>query len=281
MLNVLERYPLGELRPDSSAYWHLLTETMRRAFADRAQYLGDPEANPGMGAVVKRLTSHTHAAELAQTLRRDQASVSDSSRFNEAYESPHTTHYSVIDAAGNSVVVTYTIEDSYGCKRVIPGLGFLLNNEMGDFNPQPGRTDASGLIGTEPNVVRPGRRMLSSMSPTILVRDGKPWLLIGSPGGRTIINTVLEVILNVVDFHKDLAEAIAAGRGHHQWLPDELVVEPGTLSPAVRRELEQMGHRVRVGSTQGRAMGIQIDPMTGIRTGVADRRDPDGQALGY
>ena len=281
MLNVLESFDLKALGHDSPAYIHLLAETMRRAFADRARFLGDPDVNPGMPSRIKRLTSKPYAAQLAHGIRPDAVSMSDASKLSEIYESPHTTHYSVIDAAGNSVVVTYTLEESYGSRLVADGLGFLLNNEMGDFNPQPGRTDSTGLIGTSPNLIRPGHRMLSSMSPTILLRDGRPWLLIGSPGGRTIINTVLQVILNSVDFQQNLSEAIGAGRIHHQWLPDELVVEPGVLTAETRLGLERLGHRVRVGETQGRAMGIAVEPVTGKRTGVADPRDPDGAAAGY
>ncbi len=284
MLNILERHDLSALGHNSAPYLHLLTETMRRAFADRARFLGDPEANPSLSATVARLTSKEHAARLDRTIRPDAAAVSDPIRLNEAYESPETTHYSVIDAAGNAVVVTYTLENSYGARVVPDGLGFLLNNEMGDFNPQPGRTDATGLIGTSPNLIRPGRRMLSSMSPTIVRRDGQPVLLVGSPGGRTIINTVLQVILNTVDFRMDLSTAVAAPRLHHQWLPDELVLESLTAGQPVpwpRVELERLGHRVRLGGAQGRVMAIQRLPGQEGYLGAADPRDPDAAAAGY
>jgi len=255
---------------------------LRRAFADRARYLGDPDLNPEMP--VARLISKEYARELARTIQLERASVSELPRFNDVAESQETTHYSVIDAEGNAVVVTYTLEDGYGSKIVAPSTGFLLNNEMGDFNPQPGRTDEKGLIGTPPNLVAPGKRMLSSMAPTIVVRDGKPFLLIGSPGGRTILNTVLEVIVNVADFQMDIAEAIAAPRIHHQWLPDVLYIEKFGASPDTVRLLESYGHKVKLNDSSrslGRAMGILVDPKTGLRLGAADPRAADGAALGY
>ena len=222
MLNILEGYNLKEIGHNSALYLHLLTEAMRRAYADRAQHIGDPAFNPDMP--VEKLISKEHAAKLREGISMFMASESDSSRFNEMpYESEETTHFSVVDAEGNSVSLTYTLEYSYGSRMVVDGAGFLLNNEMGDFNPIPGRTDSRGMIGTPPNLVEPGKRMLSSMTPTIVAKDGKPVLLIGSPGGRTIINTVLQVILNVVDHGMDVAQAVEAGRIHHQWLPDRTI----------------------------------------------------------
>jgi gamma-glutamyltranspeptidase/glutathione hydrolase len=282
MLNILEGYNLRAQQFGSAAHLHLLAEAMRRAFADRARYVGDPDFNPDMP--VSRLISKEYAAELRRTIDPERASASDPARFNDAGESNETTHYSVVDAEGNAVVVTYTLEDGYGSKIVSEGNGFLLNNEMGDFNPQPGRTDETGMIGTAPNLVAPGKRMLSSMTPTIVVKDGKPLLLIGSPGGRTIINTVLQVVVNVLDFEMDVAEAIAAPRIHHQWLPDRIAMEKFGYSPETVRQLEAMGHKVRVSNSsrsQGRAMGIWIDPKTGLRMGAADPRSPDGSAAGY
>ncbi len=287
MLNLLESRDVRSMGHNSGPYLHLIAEVMRRAFADRARFLGDPEANPDMDATTRRLTSKAHAARLARTIDPDQASPSDSVRIQQAYESPETTHYSVIDADGNAVVVTYTLEDSYGARVVAEGLGFLLNNEMGDFNPQPGRTDATGLIGTPPNRVRPGRRMLSSMTPTILRRAGKPVLLLGSPGGRTIINTVLQVVLNRVDFDFDPLAAVAAPRIHQQWLPDEIVLEVsgGSAStPWPQEALRKRGHHVREGGPQGRVMLIQVEDSpaaNGRYLGVSDPRDPDGAAAGY
>ncbi|QXD16359.1 gamma-glutamyltransferase [Rhodocaloribacter litoris] len=282
MLNILEGFDLKAIGHNSALYLHLLTEAMRRAYADRALYLGDPDFNPDMP--VDRLTSKDYARALRQTIDLFRASESDSARFNAAYlipESEETTHFSVVDAAGNAVSLTYTLEHSYGARIVVEGAGFLLNNEMGDFNPIPGRTTTTGLIGTPPNRVAPEKRMLSSMTPTIVAKDGRPVLVIGSPGGRTIINTVLQVVLNVLDHGMNIGEAVEAPRIHHQWLPDETSFERWGLSPDTRRLYEMMGHRVRVRYYQGRAHGIYVDPATGIRYGAADTRAPSGRAVGY
>jgi gamma-glutamyltranspeptidase/glutathione hydrolase len=282
MLNILEGFDLAAQGHGSALHLHLLAEAMRRAFADRARWLGDPDFNPDLP--VERLTSKEYARALRRSISLNRASPSDPVKFNDAYESAETTHYSVLDAEGNAVVVTYTLEAAYGSKIVAPGTGFLLNNEMGDFNPQPGRTDETGIIGTPPNLIAPGKRMLSSMTPTIVVRDGRPLLLVGSPGGRTIINTVLQVVVNVIDFQMDVAEALAAPRIHHQWLPNVLRVERFGAAPEVVHLLQMMGHDVRLSPSsrsQGRAMAIFVDPKTGLRLGAADPRDDDSAAIGY
>lgn len=282
MLNILEGFNLREYGHSSAQHLHLLAETMRRAFADRARHLGDPDFNPDMP--MARLISKPYAEQLRRSISLNQASPSDPAVFSEAYESTETTHYSVVDPDGNAVVVTYTLEDSYGSKIVAEGTGFLLNNEMGDFNPWPDHTDSTGMIGTAPNLVKPGKRMLSSMTPTIVAKNGKPYVLVGSPGGRTIINTVLQVVVNVVDFDMDIAEAIAAPRIHHQWLPNVLRLEKFGTTKDSQRLLEMMGHRVRVSNysrAHGSAMGIMIDPETGLRLGSADPRAPDGAAMGF
>ena len=218
MLNILEGYNLEKIGHNSALYLHLLTEAMRRAYADRAWHIGDPNFNPDMP--IERLTSKAYAEQLRSSIDMYFASESDSSRFSAPfYESEETTHFSVVDKDGNAVSLTYTLEYSYGSRMVVDGAGFLLNNEMGDFNPIPGRTTSTGLIGSPPNLVAPQKRMLSSMTPTIVAKDGKPVLIIGTPGGRTIINTVLQVVLNVIDHGMSVAEAIEAGRIHHQWLP--------------------------------------------------------------
>jgi gamma-glutamyltranspeptidase / glutathione hydrolase len=278
MLNVLEGYDLRESGALSARTIHLVTEAMRRAFADRARYLGDPDFNPSMP--IERLISKDYAAELRRTIRLDRASASSPASFEWPAESDETTHLSVVDAERNAVSLTYTLEAGYGSRIVVPGAGFLLNNEMGDFNAGPGLTDASGLIGTEPNLAQPRKRMLSSMTPTILVKDGRPFLVIGSPGGRTIINTVLETILNVVDFGMNVQEAIDAPRFHHQWLPDEIRYERIGFSPDSLRALQAMGHAVRDVSLQGVAQGIVVDPGSGLLEGGFDRRSPDSGAAG-
>jgi gamma-glutamyltranspeptidase/glutathione hydrolase len=280
MLNILEAYDLAVSGHNTVPTLHLMTETMRRAYADRARYLGDPDFNPDLP--VDRLISKDHAAGLRATIDPGAASTSDSTGFGEVYlriESEETTHVSVIDAAGHAVSLTYTLEESYGSSIVVPGAGFLLNNEMGDFNPIPGHTGPDGKIGTEPNLIAPEKRMLSSMSPTIVARDGEPVLVVGSPGGRTIINTVLQVILDVVDHDMTLREAVDAPRIHHQWLPDAVYFEGTGFPPALRREFAALGHEVRFRKPQGNVMGIHIDPATGTVEGVADSRSFDGAAV--
>lgn len=282
MLNILEGYTLAEIGHNSALYLHLVTEAMRRAFADRAEFIGDPAFNSQMP--LDRLTSKAYGKDLMHTIDWYQASPSDSSKFNAsllAYESEETTHFSIVDAAGNAVSMTYTLEYSYGSRLVVDGAGFLLNNEMGDFNPVPGLTNRNGLIGTAPNLVAPGKRMLSSMAPTIVAKEGKPVLVIGSPGGRTIINTVLQVVLNVLDHGMDIGQAIEAPRIHHQWLPDVTSMERWGFSADTRRMYEMMGHRISVRGEQGQAMGIYIDPKTGMIYGAADSRSFDGRAVGY
>ncbi|MDZ7361553.1 MAG: gamma-glutamyltransferase [candidate division KSB1 bacterium] len=282
MLNILEGFNLHEYGHNSAQHIHLMAEAMRRAFADRARYLGDPDFNPDLP--MAKLISKSYAEQLRRSISLNRVSPSDADMMSEAYESTETTHYSVVDPAGNAVVVTYTLEESYGAKIVAEGTGFLLNNEMGDFNPWPGRTDSTGMIGTAPNLIRPGKRMLSSMTPTIVAKNGKPYLLIGSPGGRTIINTVLQVIVNVIDFGMDIADAVTAPRIHHQWLPNVLRIEKYGTTKDTQRLLEMMGHRVQFTSStrgQGSAMGIMIDPQTGLRLGAADPRAPDGAAVGF
>jgi gamma-glutamyltranspeptidase/glutathione hydrolase len=276
MLNVLEGYDLKAAGFGSAAYVHWITEAMRRAFADRARYLGDPDA--GKPLPVERLISKDYAASLRRGIEKRRASKSSPSTFEWPKESAETTHLSVIDKDRNAVSLTYTLEDSYGSKILVPGAGFLLNNEMGDFNAGPGLTNTEGLIGTEPNLAAPGKRMLSSMTPTILAKNGKVALAIGSPGGRTIINTVLLVILGFVDFGRNIQEAIDAPRFHHQWLPDQIRYERYGLSPDTLAILRTRGHALHEVGVQGVAEGIAFDPASGLLEGGSDRRAPDGGA---
>ena len=279
MLNILEGFNLADIGHNSADYLHLLTEAMRRAFADRAEHLGDPDFNESLP--VKRLTSKAHAAALRASIDMDRASVSDPEGFAGVYESEDTTHFSVVDGHGNMVSLTYTLEYSYGSGIVVEGGGYLLNNEMGDFNPIPGRTDESGLIGTPPNLIAPGKRMLSSMTPAIVARDGRPLFAAGSPGGRTIINTTLQVILNVIDHGFNIAEAVEAGRIHHQWLPDVTAVERNTLSPDTLRLYKAKGHRIQVHRSQGSAMVVYHDRDRSLFLGASDSRQGDSAAVGY
>ncbi len=278
MLNMLEGYDLSSMQHDGAPYIHTLTEVMRRAFRDRAEYLADVDF---VDVPVHRLTSKEHAERVAADILPERASVSTPADLDLRYESPETTHFSVVDKDGMAVSVTYTLEQGYGVGIVVPGAGFLLNNEMGDFNAGPGLTNERGLIGTPPNLARPQQRMLSSMSPSIVAKDGELVAVVGSPGGRTIINTVLEVILNVVDFGMNIQEAVNAPRIHHQWLPDVTRIEEGGADPATVAALEAMGHAVTVGGHQGMAHCIMIDPATGERLGAADPRNPDSGARGY
>jgi gamma-glutamyltranspeptidase/glutathione hydrolase len=281
VLNILEGYDLPGMGFGSAAYLHHLTEAMRRAFAERAQYLGDPGFNEGMP--VLRLVSKEHAAVLRRTIHPRRASVSTPSSFEWPEVGAETTQVSVVDAERNAVSLTYTLEDGYGSKIVVPGAGFLLNNEMGDFNAGPGLTDASGLIGTEPNLAAPGKRPLSNMTPTILVDETGPWLVLGSPGARRIPNVVAQTIINMVDFRMNVQEAIDAPRVHHEWLPDLLRYERIGFSPDTLDILREWGHQVEAVDSETYTMGV-VQAVAirgdGLLEGGSDRRRPDGAAIG-
>ena len=275
MLNILEGFDMAALGHNSPAYVHHLTEAMRIAYRDRAQHLADTDFAE---VPLDRLTSKTYADEMRTTISSDKAGHSEPSQLVMAEESTETTHYSVVDGDGMAVSVTYTLENGYGSKVTVPGAGFLLNNEMGDFNGKPGLTNERGLIGTEANLARPEQRMLSSMSPSVLSRDGELVAVIGTPGGRTIINTVLQLVLNLVDHGMTIEDAVAASRIHHQWLPNSVRVEDGGISDEDVAALEAMGHVVQVRGGQGRASSIGVDPQTGEFIGAPDPRSPDGGA---
>jgi gamma-glutamyltranspeptidase/glutathione hydrolase len=255
-LNVLEGYDLKAAGAGSPQATHLTAEALRRAFADRAQFLGDPGFNPEIP--LTRLLSKAYAAELRTTISLKHASVSSSDSFTWPKDRPDTTHLSVIDRRGHAVSLTYTLEDSYGLKRIVPGAGFLLNNELGDFNAAPGMTDHQGHIGTAPNLAQQGKRPLSSMCPVILVKAGAVFMVSGSPGGRTIPSTVLNTVLGVVDFGLDAQEAVNAPRIHHQWLPDQILAEaslpPATMEDALK-ESRQQGCAQVILVENGRAEG--------------------------
>lgn len=279
MLNILEGYDLSAMGHNSSAYLHVLTESMRRAYADRAEHLGDPDFNEGMP--LERLMDKDYAAKLRSTIDMAEADVSDPTKFAEPYESEETTHFSVVDSEGNMVSMTYTLEYGYGSAMVVAGGGYLLNNEMGDFNAMPGVTNARGAIGTAPNLVAPEKRMLSSMTPTIVAKDGKPFFTAGSPGGKTIINTTMQLILNVIDHDMNIAESVEAGRIHHQWLPDVTSIEERAVSADSLRLYEALGHPVRVRGAQGAAMAVYHDREAGLFLGASDSRRGDGAAVGW
>ena len=279
MLNIMEQADLDAIPFNSTAYVHLVAETMRRAFADRAQFLGDPDFNLEMP--LDKLTSKEFAKMRYENIDFKKASVSDSLKFGQIYDGKSTTHLSTIDKEGNAVSLTYTIEQSYGSGLGSTKLGFIFNNEMGDFNPQPGYTDSGWLIGTDPNIIQPEKRMLSSMSPTIVTKNGELYLIIGSPGGRTIINTVFQTILNVIAYDMPIKKAIEAMKIHHQWFPDQLTFENDLMSPDTQKALEQMGHTLKGTENLGRLMGILIPTNGDVYIGASDSSSPDGGAVGY
>ncbi len=278
ILNVLEGYDLKANGYGSAKNIHLAAEAMRRAFADRARYLADPDFEKDIP--LPMLISKDYAARQRKSINPDRASKSSPSSFEFTTESMETTHLSIVDAKRNAVAMTYTLEAGYGSKIVVPGAGFLLNNEMGDFNAGPGLTDDRGLIGTTPNLARPGKRMLSSMAPTIIAKDGQLFMVTGTPGGRTIINTVLTTILNVIDYGMNAQEAVDAGRMHHQWLPDRLNLERFGFSADTIATLRAMGHTVNEGGGQGAAQVIVFNQKDNMLEGGVDRRPADGGAAG-
>ena len=277
MLNILEGYPIGFLGHNGADTVHLMAEAMKRAYADRAKHLGDPDFWP---VPVAGLTSKGYAAALRRTIDRHRARPSAEIAAGDpvAAESNQTTHFSVIDKAGNAVANTYTLNFGYGTGIVAAGTGILLNNEMDDFSAKPGSANAYGLIGGEANAIEPGKRPLSSMTPTIVLRDGKAYLATGSPGGSRIITTTLQVIMNVIDHGMNIAAAGAASRMHHQWRPDELRLETG-FSPDTLRLLAAKGHKITVKGPIGATQSVM---RAGNRLlGASDPRRPAALTLGY
>ncbi|MGM0580721.1 MAG: gamma-glutamyltransferase [Bacteroidota bacterium] len=260
-------------------YYHTLAEIMRKAFKDRAQYLGDLDYNEI--PELERLLSKNYARELLQEIDSEQAAESDSTDVQLFSEGQETTHLSVMDESGMAVSMTTTLEQGYGVKMHSPELGFLLNNEMGDFNAVAGKTTESGQIGTPANTIEPGKRMLSSMSPFLVLKDDQPFLVIGSPGGRTIINTVFQTILATIKYDYPMAQAIEAPKIHHQWLPDQIVYEKYKMAPETLKSLEEMGHKLQIRSFLGRLMGIKYNTETGFMEGAADSGSPDGGVAAY
>ncbi len=277
ILNVLENFPLAELGAGAGETLHLMAEAMKPAYADRSLHLGDPDH---WRVPVRGLTSKTYAKALAGGI--DRARARPAAELGpgrpQGYESAETTHFSVMDGAGNVVSNTYTLNFGYGTGIVAAGTGILLNNEMDDFSAKPGVANAYGLIGGAANAVGAGKRPLSSMTPTILFRDGKPWLATGSPGGSRIITTTLQIVLNTIDHGMNIAAATAQPRIHHQWLPDELRIEVG-VGPDTVRLLEAKGHRVVVKRAMGSTQSIMATA-EGFE-GASDPRRPGALTLGY
>jgi gamma-glutamyltranspeptidase / glutathione hydrolase len=281
MLNILEGFDLRHMGASSSERYHAQTEAMRRAFADRAEYMGDSDF---VDVPVAGLIDKSYAERLRKGISLSRASTSAEVKAGRpaGAESEETTHFTVVDAEGNCVSNTYTLNDSYGSKVVIKGTGILMNDEMDDFAAKPGTPNMFGLIQGERNAVAPRKRPLSAMTPTfVLRRDGALWFAVGSPGGPTIINTVLQVIVNVVDFDMNIQQAVDAPRIHHQWLPDEIAYEPFGMSADTFRALESRGHRLTEKPRyMGDAQGIMIEEKTGIRLGASDPRNY-GEPVGY
>lgn len=280
MLNMLEPMDLKSLGWHSSKYVHTVVEVMRRAFADRAQFLGDTDF---VKVPVNGLISRGYAEQRAKSIDPARATNSRELATGDPapYESSETTHFTIVDDEGNVVTNTYTLNDGYGSGVTVRGTGILLNNEMDDFTSKPGVPNDYQLIQSEANAIQARKRPLSSMTPTIVLKDNRVLLAIGTPGGPTIINTVLQVVLNVIDFDMDVQEAISAPRFHHQWLPDEIYWEPYEFNQDTRAALEAMGHQFREKPTAlGDAQGIEIDPKDGTRMGAADPR-LGGAPAGY
>jgi gamma-glutamyltranspeptidase/glutathione hydrolase len=280
MLNMLEPSDLTSMGWHSSQQVHLMVEVMRRAYADRAKYLGDADF---VRVPVRGLTSRPYATQRRRDIEPLRASASKAVTAGDParYESPQTTHFTVVDQEGNVVSSTYTLNESYGSAVTVAGAGLLLNDEMDDFTSKPGVPNAYGLIQGEANAIYPKKRPLSSMTPTIVLKDGKVWFALGSPGGSTIINTVLQVIVNVVDFGMNLQEAIDAPRFHHQWLPDEIRWEPFEFSRDTTNALEKMGHIFKEKPDfLGDVHAVMIDPQNGARLGASDPRR-GGLAVGW
>ncbi len=276
MLNMLEPFNLAELGFGSTSTVHLMIEAQRRAYADRAEFLGDPDF---VEIPTQMLTSKEYArtrfADFDPLKATDSASIGAGSWPE---ESTQTTHFSVADKAGNAVAMTTTLNRSYGNRIVVPEVGILLNNEMDDFSSKPNSPNSYGLIGRDANEIQPGKRMLSSMTPTIVTQAGKPVLITGSPGGSVIINTVLQVVLNVIDHGMDAESAVSSPRIHHQWQPDSVRYETGAISDDVAAELTTMGHKGLTSSRfgMGNANSIKID--NAIIEGVSDPREAGGVA---
>jgi gamma-glutamyltranspeptidase/glutathione hydrolase len=269
---MIEGRNIGEMKFQTAASVQLLTEAERRAFADRAKYLGDADF---VKVPVKTLVSEAYVSERMKDFEAGRAGSSKTIKEGIINESEETTHLSVIDKAGNAVSVTTTLNGSYGSRTVVAGAGFLLNNEMDDFSVKPGVPNLYGALGAEANAIAPGKRMLSSMTPTIVLKNNVPYLVVGTPGGTTIPTSVIQSIVNIIDFKMSPEDAVNKPKFHHQWLPDEIMVE-NDFDEATARELTAMGYTVRKRGSIGRTELIQITPgKKRTITAVADKRGDD------
>jgi len=252
ILNILENFDMPSYKQNSPESIHIMAEAMKLAYADRSKYLGDPDF---ADIPVEELTSKSYAKKLGKKISKNKALVSSKVKPGNPYESPDTTHYSIMDKYGNVVSNTYTLNFPYGTGISVPGTGILLNNEMDDFSAKSGSPNAYGLIGNEYNSIEPEKRMLSSMTPTIVLKDGKPFLITGSPGGSRIITTVLQILTNTIDYQMDIAGATVSPRIHNQWLPDKLYVEKD-IAPGKRKKLIKMGHNIEETKSLGSAHSV-------------------------
>ncbi len=285
LLNMAERLQVPDRKSlyygikDYSDYLHKVIESMKRVYADRSEYLGDPDFYK---VPVETLISKKYAADRLNEIGDNSTAGADikPGQVNADKESKETTHYSVIDKDGNMVSVTTTLNNTYGSQVVVDGAGFILNDEMDDFASKPGVPNMYGLVGSEANAIAPGKRMLSSMTPTVIVKDGKPFMVLGSPGGGKIITTVFETIVNVIDFNLPLNEAIDKPRFHHQWQPEYIQMEAGAIDDEIKSKLKAKGHEIKEVSDFGRVDGILIDWDNHNYYGHSDKRGY-GMAIGY
>jgi gamma-glutamyltranspeptidase/glutathione hydrolase len=283
ILNELESFDLSGLGFHSARAVHVAVEAMRRAYADRNHFLGDPAfVEMPLDTLLSKDYGRALAASIDTTHATPSSDVRPGQLFAAVHEPSQTTHYSVVDGSGMAVAVTTTINGGFGSGVMVEGAGFLLNNEMDDFTVKPGVPNVYGLVQGTANAIQPGKRMLSAMTPTIVTKSDSLFLVVGTPGGSTITTTVAQVISNVIDFHMPLVWSVAAGRFHHQHLPDQIYVEPFTLSDDTLERLRAMGHTIRVRSgSSGRVNAILRDPATGLLQGVADPREYAGLAEGF
>jgi gamma-glutamyltranspeptidase/glutathione hydrolase len=275
MMHMIEDQPVKKYGFQSAQLVQLMTEIERRAYADRAKYLGDADFYK---VPVKKLTSKAYALERMKDYNAQTAGNSQTIQAGVIAESEETTHFSVYDKSGNAVSVTTTLNGHYGSKTVVGGAGFLLNNEMDDFSIKPGVPNMYGAVGADANAIAPGKRMLSSMTPTIVLKDNKPFLVVGTPGGTTITTSVFQTLINILEFDMSTEDAVNKPKFHHQWLPDEIFVE-ADFPQAVRQQLQQMGYKVTQRGSIGRTEAIRIQPNGAIEA-VADKRGDDA-AAGY
>ncbi len=277
LLKSVERYPLRQWGHNADSTIQLMVEAERRVYADRSKYLGDPDFYK---VPVDSLLKASYIQKRMSTFNWDIATPSSSIKAGvfKGYESDQTTHFSIVDKAGNAVSLTTTLNDSYGSKKFVAGAGFLLNNEMDDFSAKPGTPNMFGLIGGKANSIQPGKRMLSSMTPTIVTKNGKLFMVVGTPGGATIITSVYQTILDVIEFDMDMQQAVNAKRFHHQWLPDIVATERGALKAEVKAKLEKKGYVIKENAVLGR-----VDAILRTKSGYQGGADPRGDdaAMGW